>query len=391
MRRLCLSFAFLLLAQPLAAQQGSDWTALDGIAAKAVASPELPGGSILVARGDEILYDQAFGFVDAKKTRAWGMDDPVRIASMSKPITATLVSVLVAQGLLSFDDPIAKHLPEFANLKLTATGKSIRSPTIAECLSHTAGFKGGTIMTLAKDSIFRTGTQERAATELSREGLAATPGTRYAYTFRGYAAVSRTVEVVTGRKFAAVLEEELLQPLAMTDTTFYPDADLVKRMPSLAAHAVKATEAQLQAYLERSQDREAFVNCAGALISSPDDLVRFFRLHADAGAVGERQLVPAKILARLYEKQPASPRYGLGFSLDAKRPQVVGHGGATGTQGFVDLKTGIIGVILTQAGASNARPFTSKAKTFILEKTGGERCSESPSSAAGQASAHGRD
>ena len=63
----------------------------------------------------------------------------VAIASMSKPITATLVAVLVGQGKLNFDDPISKHLPEYGALKIK--GNAVRSPTIAECLSHTSGFE----------------------------------------------------------------------------------------------------------------------------------------------------------------------------------------------------------------------------------------------------------
>ncbi|MDF1751991.1 MAG: serine hydrolase [Verrucomicrobiales bacterium] len=336
---------------------------LTAIGEKAVADPKLPGGSIRVVEKGEVNFDRGFGYVDKRQTRTWTTSEVVAIASMSKPITATLVAVLVGQGKLSFDDPVGKYLPEYNNLKLG--GSPVRSPTIAECLSHTSGFQGGTMKGIPRDHPMRK-SQIEAANSLAAEGLHTEPGSKYAYTFRGYAAVAAVIEKVTGKPFPEVLATELLEPLSMDDTTFHPDAALVKRMPKFASRVAGLSIEQIEDKMEQKAPATpgSFVNVAGGLNSTPDDLVRFFRLHSQRGKVGERQLVPPGILAELYRGRPASPNYGMGFKRSGKK--ITGHGGATGTQGLVDLQNDRILIVLTQAGSANARPLIKGAMREVF-------------------------
>jgi len=181
--------------------------------------------------------------------------------------------------------------------------------------------------------------------------------------------VACVIEVVVGKRFPEVLEEKLLKLLGMSDTTFEPKIELVKRHPRYAKHIADWDDEKISAYLEkRRRESKGFVNVAGALISTPDDLVKFFRLHSLRGKSGDKQLIPAKARAKLYEKQPAAPGYGLGFKLHGNG--VVGHGGASRTIGVVDLKNDRIVVILTQAGAAAARPLTRRGKQHALEILG---------------------
>jgi CubicO group peptidase (beta-lactamase class C family) len=361
----------LLSASTLPADESipARWKPLDELATKAVASPNIPGASVRVVEDGKVLFNQAYGFTDAKRTRRWEKNSPVYIASMSKPITATLVAALVGDGKLAFNDPIAKYLPEYGHLKMRKNGAAVRSPTIAECLSHTSGFPGGTMGRLPNNSPIRNSDQAGVAAILAKQGLATKPGTKYAYTFRGYAVVACVIEVVVGKRFPEVLEEKLLKLLGMSDTTFEPKIELVKRHPRYAKHIADWDDEKISAYLEkRRRESKGFVNVAGALISTPDDLVKFFRLHSLRGKSGDKQLIPAKARAKLYEKQPAAPGYGLGFKLHGNG--VVGHGGASGTIGVVDLKNDRIVVILTQAGAAAARPLTRRGKQHALEILG---------------------
>ena len=96
----------------------------------------------------------------------------------------------------------------------------------------------------------------------------------------------------------------------------------------------------------------------------PDDLQRFLQFHADKGRVGKRQIAPASVLAELYQKQPATKDYGIGFKL--LRDGIVGHGGATGTFASVDLETSRILIVFTQAGSANARPLLAGATKVVL-------------------------
>ena len=319
-----------------------------------------------VVENGKVLFNQAYGVTDPKSTRRWEKNSPVQIASMTKSITSTLVAVLVGEGKLAFDDPISKYIPEYARLKMRKSGAEVRSPTIAECLSHTSGFPGGTMGSLPAGSPIRTSDQAGVATSLAKQGLAAKPGTKYAYTFRGFAAVARCVEIVTGKRFPEILEERLLKPLGMSNTTFQPNLELLKRHPRYAKHIAGRDDEEISAYLEkRKRESKGFVNAAGALISTPTDLVKFYRLHSLRGKLAGNKLIPVKALANLYEKQPGSTGYGLGFKLYGNG--VVGHGGASGTIGAVDLKNDQVVVILTQAGATAARPLTRRGKQLAME------------------------
>ena len=319
-----------------------------------------------VVENGKVLFNQAYGVTDPKSKRRWEKNSPVQIASITKSITSSLVAVLVGEGKLSFDDPISKYLPEYGRLKMRKNGAEVRSPTIAECLSHTSGFPGGTMGSLPAGSSIRTSDQAGVATSLAKEGLAAKPGTRYAYTFRGYAAVARCVEVVSGKRFPEILEEKLLKPLGMSDTTFQPNLELLKRHPRYAKHIANSDHEKISAFLEKKKrESKRFVNVAGGLISTPDDLVKFYRLHSLRGRIGAKQLIPETVIAKLYEKQPGKREYGLGFNLFGNA--VVGHGGASGTIGSVDLKNDRVVVILTQAGSTAARPLMERGTKLARE------------------------
>jgi CubicO group peptidase (beta-lactamase class C family) len=360
--------ALLLTCPILSAQESipARWKPLDNLATKAVASPNIPGGSVCVVENGKVLFNQAYGVTDAKSTRRWEKNSPVQIASMTKSITSTLVAVLVGEGKLAFDDPISKYIPEYGRLKMRKSGAEVRSPTIAECLSHTSGFPGGTMGRLPAGSPIRTSNQAGVATSLAKQGLAAKPGTKYAYTFRGFAAVARCVEIVTGKRFPEILEEKLLKPLGMSNTTFQPNLELLKRHPRYAKHIANLDDEKISAFLEKKKrESKRFVNAGGGLISTPDDLVKFYRLHSLRGKTGAKQLVPVEVLAKLYEKQPGARGYGLGFKLF--RNAVVGHGGASGTIGAVDLKNDRVVVILTQAGSTAAKPLTRRGMQLARE------------------------
>ena len=360
--------ALLLACQILSAQESisARWKPLDNLATKAVASPDIPGGSVCVVENGKVLFNQAYGVTDPKSTRRWEKNSPVQIASMTKSITSTLVAVLVGEGKLAFDDPISKYIPEYGRLKMRKSGAEVRSPTIAECLSHTSGFPGGTMGRLPDSSPIRTSDQAGVATSIAKQGLTAKPGTKYAYTFRGFAAVARCVEVVTGKRFPEILEEKLLKPLGMSSTTFQPNLELLKRHPRYAKRIANLDDEKISAFLEKKKrESKRFVNVGGGLISTPNDLVKFYRLHSLRGKIGDKRLIPEKAIAKLYEKQPSTRGYGLGFNLFGNA--VVGHGGASGTIGAVDLKNDRVVVILTQAGSTAARPLTRRGMKLARE------------------------
>src|SRR5271155_5330892 len=142
------------------------------------------------------------------------------IASMSKPILATLLLMLQDEGLLSVDDLVEKYLPEFKGLK-TADGKPAQV-TIRHLLTPTSGM--GEI----------TGEQARDCKTLAAviplyvaKPVAFTPGSKWVYCQSGINTGGRIAEVVTGEPLEKLLERRLFGPLGMKDTTFYTGANRI--------------------------------------------------------------------------------------------------------------------------------------------------------------------
>src|SRR6266576_2602946 len=192
-------------------------TSLDSMPARmhdVIVANEVPGAVTVVATRDSELRMDAQGWADPERKSFMRVDSIFWIASMSKPITATAVLMLMEEGKLSLDDPIAKYIPELAGLK-TADGKTPRI-TLRHLLTHTSG------MGEATDA------EAKAARTLSAlvpafasKPLAFEPGSQWKYCQSGILTLGRIVEIVSGVPFEVFLRKRILDPLGMKDTTFY--------------------------------------------------------------------------------------------------------------------------------------------------------------------------
>src|SRR5687768_16463130 len=169
---------------------------LPGISAamqEMVVKNEIAGAVTIVVAKDKILQLESTGFADVASKRPMTPETLFWIASMTKPVTGAAMLMLQDEGKLSVSGPVAKYLPEFANLK-TPSGKPANH-TIAQLATHTSGL-----------------------------GEAGPAGAQWKYTQSGINALSRIVEVVSGMTFDAFVQKRLFDPLGMKSTTFYPDA-----------------------------------------------------------------------------------------------------------------------------------------------------------------------
>jgi len=190
---------------------------LDSIPARMhdqIVANEVPGAVTVVATRDSVLRMDAQGWADPGHKSFMRVDSIFWIASMSKPITATAVLMLMEEGKLSLDDPIAKYLPELARLK-TSEGKTPRI-TLRHLLTHTSG------MGEATDE------ETKLARKLSdlvpafaSKPLAFEPGSKWMYCQSGFLTLGRIVEIVSGLPFEVFLRTRIFAPLGMKDTTFY--------------------------------------------------------------------------------------------------------------------------------------------------------------------------
>src|SRR5690349_5180156 len=173
-----------------------------------VAKNEVAGAVTMVVTRNKILHLEPTGFAEVAAKRPMTPDTLFWIASMTKPITGTAILMLQDEGKLNVADPVAKYLPEFANLK-TPSGKPAHL-TISQILTHTSGL-GEATGPAAREA--------RTLADLVPLWLAAPmqyePGAKWSYTQSGINAAARIVEVVSGMTFDVFLQKRLFDPLGM--------------------------------------------------------------------------------------------------------------------------------------------------------------------------------
>jgi CubicO group peptidase (beta-lactamase class C family)/glyoxylase-like metal-dependent hydrolase (beta-lactamase superfamily II) len=349
------AFRKTLAAQQGKAEQGKGEqgtppavSAISDLLRKYIAAKEIAGAVTLVATPDRVIHLDASGNAVLDPGEAMQTDAIFWIASMSKPILATLLLMLQDEGLLSVDDPVEKYLPEFKGLK-TADGKHAQV-TIRHLLTHTSGM--GEI----------TADQARAAKTLSAviplyvaKPVAFMPGSKWAYCQSGINTGGRIAEVVTGEPLEKLLKRRLFDPLGMKDTTFYLTE---KQLPRLAKSYRRTDKGELEATaigflngkLPTSLDRFPAPN--GGLFSTASDYARFCQMVLRGGELdGKRYLKPdtVKLMTTIHTAGlktgfTAGNGWGLGWCV-VREPQGVtamlspgtfGHGGAYGTQAWID-------------------------------------------------------
>lgn len=353
----------LTLAQDSAGQEKKakyEPPVIDAISAameKHVESGEIAGAVTLVAHEGKIVHLGAVGLADletAKKMRAYNM---FSIASMTKPIVATAVGILAEEGKLSFDDEVKKYLPELADLKLKSGESPARAMTIRDAITHTSGLGGSQRFE---------GSLKDGIDELAKRPLLFSPGEQWKYS-PGLNVCGRIVEVVSGQRLDDFLQERIFAPLEMKNTSFYPDAKQRRKIATL--YAPSEDGKSLVSVPNRISDIEVGdksqgPNPSGGLFATARDMFRFYQMILNGGKFRKKQILNAEIVSQMTSPQTGDLKtgftpgncWGLGWCI-VREPQGVteklssgtfGHGGAFGTQGWVDPKTKTIFVLMIQ-------------------------------------------
>ncbi len=328
---------------------------------------EIAGAVTLVATPDRIVHSDAIGKADIGEGKPMRPDSIVWIASMTKPVTGTAVLMLHEEGKLSVDDLVEKYIPEFRSLK-TADGKPARV-TIRHLLTHTSGMsdlapgEGRGIKDLAGVIPLYVAKPVRFE-----------PGTKWTYCQSAINTAARVVEVVSGEPFEEFLQRRLFGPLGMKDTTFYLTEE---QLPRLARSYRRSDPGKLEASEIRflngqkptSHDRIPAGN--GGLFSTAPDYARFCQMILNDGEYdGRRYLKPesVKLMTTVQTgelKTGFTPGngWGLGWCV-VREPQGVtavlspgtfGHGGAYGTQAWIDpVKKRIYILMIQRANYPNS-------------------------------------
>jgi CubicO group peptidase (beta-lactamase class C family) len=364
-RRLALPLS-LVATLTLAAQQPT----IPGIGKamqEMIAKDEVAGAVTVVVSGDKTLHLESTGFADVATKRPMTPDTLFWIASMTKPVTGIAVLMLQDEGKLKVSDPVAKYIPEFASLK-TPTGKPANL-TIAQILTHTSGLGEATGPAAQ---------QARTLADLVPIWLAAPmqyePGERWRYTQSGINAGARIVEVISGMTFDAFLQQRLFDPLGMKDTTFYPSD--AQRARLATAYARNKGTGALEPVPPRAEygprDRPPQGN--GGLYSTPRDYARLCQMLLNGGTLDGRRYLTEAAMKFLTTPQTGDlptgffqndtfgnrgPNYGWGITTCILRtphdgvaamlsPGTYGHGGAWGTQAWIDPVKGVAYILMVQ-------------------------------------------
>ena len=353
--------------------------AIDDVMQAFVDSGYIPGAVTMVVTKDKILHLGSVGVTDYETQTPMDSNVVFWIASMSKPITAVALLMLQDEGKLSVNDSVAKYIPEFANLK-TPSGNNANI-TIAQVMNHTSGLREANPDTAAN---------AKELSDLIPSYLSGPtqfePGSKWSYCQSGINTGARIVEIVSGLRFDQFLQQRLFDPLGMKSTTFYPDqlAD--------AKRASGYTKNKDTGNFEKAQIHSTYGKPGspplgnGGLFSTITDYGRFAQMLLNKGVYNGKHFLSEDAMSYLtsvstgnldcgflqddqYGNRGSNYGWGIGTCvLRAPHPGVAamlspgtfGHGGAWGTQAWIDPVKGFAYIMMLQivginSDASNIR------------------------------------
>ncbi|HXG90037.1 MAG TPA: serine hydrolase domain-containing protein [Vicinamibacterales bacterium] len=296
------------------------------IVRSSLSEQNLPGLSVAVAAGGELVWAEGFGWADIEKRVAVGPETRFRMGTASKVLTSAAVGLLLEKERLKLEDEIQTYVPEFP--------KKQWSVTLRQLMGHLAGVGNdggdeGPLYSVACDSPVE-GVKQFAENSLVFEAgtLSFEPGSEYRYSTYGWILVSAAVEAAAEEPFMTFMQTRVFDPLGMKDTR----ADSVtKEIPDRAAPYFPRFSADPRYGLDlmRPIDYSCYSG-ASAFLSTPSDLVRY----AQAFHSG-KLLKPATVeLLQTSQRLTSGPEtgYGLGWDLETvklsgQQTRVIGHDG----------------------------------------------------------------
>jgi CubicO group peptidase (beta-lactamase class C family) len=317
----------------------------------------LPGAVVLVADKSRTLGIETAGMADIGRKQPMRADTLFWIASMTKPITAVALMMLVDEGKVSLDDPVSKYVPELKDLWL-ATERStdhvlLKRPkaaiTVRTLLNHTSGLPPFSKVEDSAGSVtilpLWLAVRSYATSPLESE-----PGTKWAYCNSGFNVAGRIIEVVSGMPYETFLKKRLFDPLGMKDTTFSPTKRQLGRLAKSYRPNGTGTGFEETAMLQAEHPLTARIRepwPAGGLFSTAGDMGRFCQTMLSGGIYQGKRLLSKSAVSQMTMNQVVEGggnRYGLGWFLGGEGAYL--HMGAYGTNMIVYPKHELVVVIL---------------------------------------------
>jgi CubicO group peptidase (beta-lactamase class C family) len=346
------------------------------------------GAVTLVSHGADIVEFDATGMADIEAGHPMRKDSIFQIMSMTKPVTAVGIMMLAEQGKLALRDPVEQYLPEFHDVRVATTvgpdADHLKVPnhalTIRDLLTHTAGIQDypgppairdyPQTMSVPLDEVVR---------QLAKQPLLFQPGTQWSYSSPGIEILGRIIEVVSGEKYVDFITGHILEPLGMKDSFFFPPPDKIARIAmvytSKDGKLVRAPSTILGGDPAKYRQGAVFPAPGWGLYSTAEDLLHLYRMMLNDGVYeGHRFLSPFSVHLMTEPQttgiQPVGwmrgSDYGLAWEvvtdplgeLAGHTMGTYGHGGAFGTQGWIDPNNDLISILLIQYSGEGAETMT---------------------------------
>lgn len=370
-----------------------------------IATGKIPGAILLIQQHGQPVYFENFGVRDVATRLPMTADTIFRLYSMSKPVTSVAAMMLVEEGRLKLGDPVSKYIPAFADAKVGVekpgdTPALVLEPlnrpiTIEDLLRHTSGltygfYGDGAVRKLyAEADLFNRDTDNAEFVErIAKLPLAEQPETRWDY---GHSTdvLGRVIEVISGKSLFEFEKEHLLDPLGMTETSFYV-ADEAKR-PRIAEPMPDDRLISALSPISDPMRPRRWESGGAGMVGTTADYARFAQMLLNGGTFeGRRYLKPETIalmasdhigpetkIARDYSYFPgATSGFGLGFAVRTSTPPNTSWplgeyrwDGVAGTFFFIDPKDDMFVIFMVQTPSQRGR-IQLALKTLIYQAMG---------------------
>src|SRR5438105_9877328 len=361
----------------------------------------IPGAVVMIVRNGKVAYFESIGALDPQTKAPMRKDAIFRIYSMSKPITTVAVMMLYEQGKITLDEPIAKYIPAFRDMKVGVETKGedgkpklelteAKKPiTIQDLLRHTSGITYGFFGDLLVKKAYveanvYDGDYDNAefAERIAKLPLAFQPGTTWDYS-NSTDILGRLVEIVSGKSLLQFEKENILDPLGMTDTNFYV-ADTAKHA-RIAEPFPDDRTIGVGVVVNDPRLTRKWESGGGGMVSTVTDYARFLSMLTNGGTLNGKRYLGPKTIAYMTSDHLGSaimpgpyylpgPGYGFGLGFAVRKeagvaptpgsPGDYNWGGAGGTYFWVDPKEDMF-VVYAMQSPRNRVPFRQVLRDMV--------------------------
>lgn len=347
-----------------------------------------PGSVTLIARDNQVAWLRAQGVADVESGQPMRTDTVFRIMSMTKPVVALSVLIMVEEGKVRLTDPASRFIPELAGLAVAAPGSAgapapsgpavssgsaatvpaERELTVRDLLTHTSGLMSGGASSAHEVTIGPGDSLADVLPRLAGAPLDFQPGSEWAYSGQfGFDVLVRIVEVASGMPFDAFARQRIFEPLGMNDTFFHPAAEHAERIATL----YRSVDGRLEEVPEMPFVNGVYFSGGGGLFSTAEDYLKFALVLLNDGQLDGVRLLGRRTMDLMsYAFAPDTlpgrtpgEAYGLGVRVvtdPAARNTLLSAGsfgwsGAFNTHFFIDPVERLVGIFMTQSAFLESR------------------------------------